>query len=136
MRKLAFLALAMAAVGCSTGTTDSSVSSEVAAPAVGDPGVSAAQVRAFEKLQLDTGSTWTWMQHETHGTPSHLSVPRSRTGKALLVSGRTAERTTIELVDQYRDLFKMTDAAAELSVSRSEVDPDAAPPRAAHGSSP
>ena len=121
MRKLAFLALAMAAVGgCSTGTTDSSVSSEAAAPALGDPGVSAAQVRAFEKLQLDTGSTWTWMQHETHGTPSHLSG--SRTGKALLVSGKTAERTTIELVDQYRDLFKMTDAAAELSLAKSEVD--------------
>jgi len=55
MRKLAFLALAIAAVGCSTGTTDTSGSSEVAAPAVGDPGVSPAQVRAFEKLQLDTG---------------------------------------------------------------------------------
>ena len=120
MRKLAFLALAIAAVGCSTGTTDSSVSSEVAAPAVGDPGVSPAQVRAFEKLQLETGSTWTWLQHETHGTPSHLSG--SRTGKALLTGARSAERTTVEFVDQYRDLFKMTDAAAELSLSRSEVD--------------
>ena len=122
MRKLAFLALAMAAVGCGTGTTDSPVSSEVAAPAVGDPGVSPAQVRAFQRLQLDSGSTWTWMQHETHGTPSHLSVPRSRTGQALLVAGKTAERATVDFVDQYRDLFKMTDAAAELSLSRSEVD--------------
>jgi bacillolysin len=121
MRKLAFLALAMAAVGgCSTGTTDSSVSNEVAAPAVGDPGVSPAQVRAFEKLQLETGSTWTWLQHETHGTPSHLSG--SRTGKALLTGAGTAARTTVEFVDHYRDLFKMTDAAAELSLAKSEVD--------------
>jgi bacillolysin len=123
MRKLAFLALAMAAVGgCSAGTTDSSVSNEVAAPAVGDPGVSPAQVRAFEKLQLETGSTWTWLQHETHGTPSHLSVPRSRTGKALLTGAGSAARTTVEFVDHYRDLFKMTDAAAELSLAKSEVD--------------
>ena len=124
MRKLAFLALAIAAVGCSTGTTDSSGSSEVAAPAVapavGDPGVSPAQVRAFEKLQLDTGRSWTWMQHETHNTPMHLSG--SRTGKALLVAGKTAAQTTVEFVDQYRDLFKMTDAAAELSLSKSVVD--------------
>ncbi|MEA2748623.1 MAG: bacillolysin, partial [Myxococcales bacterium] len=98
MRKLAFLALAIAAVGCSTATTtDSSVSSEVAVPAIGDLGVSPAQVRAFEKLQLDTGSRWAWLQHETHGTPSHLST--SRTGKALLVADKTAARTTIELVD-------------------------------------
>jgi Zn-dependent metalloprotease len=121
MRKLAFLALAMAAVGgCSTGTTDSSVSNEVAAPAVGDPGVSPAQVRAFEKLQLETGSTWTWLQHETHGTPSHLSG--SRTGTALLTGAGSAARTTVEFVDHYRDLFKMTDAAAELSLAKSEVD--------------
>lgn len=122
MRKLAFLALAIAAVGCSTGTTDSSGgrSSEVAAPAVGDPGVSPAQVRAFEKLQADTGVTWTWLQHETHETPMHLSG--ARTGKALLVAGKSAAKTTVELIEQYRDLFKMADAAAELSLSRSEVD--------------
>jgi bacillolysin len=120
MRKLALLALAIAAAGCNTGTTGSSGSSEVAAPAVGDPGVTPAQVRAFEKLQLESGASWTWMQHETHHTPSHLDG--SRTGKALLVAGKTAQQTTIEFVDQYRDLFKMTDAAAELSLSRSEVD--------------
>lgn len=120
MRKLAFLALAIAAVGCSTGTTDTSGSSEVAAPAVGDPGVSPAQVRAFEKLQLDTGRSWTWLQHETNDTPMHLSG--ARTGKALLVAGKTPAQTTVEFVDQYRDLFKMRDAAAELSLSKSEVD--------------
>jgi bacillolysin len=121
MRKLAFLALALFAVGCSTGTTDSSGSNEVAAPAVGDPGVSPAQVRAFEKLQLDTGARWTWLQHETNNTPMHLSG--SRTGKVLLVAGKTPAQTTVDFVEHYRDLFKMTDAAAELSLSKAEVDP-------------
>jgi bacillolysin len=120
MRKLAFLALALFAVGCSTGTTDSSGPSEVAAPAVGDPGVSPAQVRAFQKLQLDSGASRTWLQHETHNTPMHLSG--SRTGKALLVAGKTPAQTTVEFIEQYRDLFKMTDAAAELSLSKIEVD--------------
>ncbi len=120
MRKLAFLALAIAAVGCSTGAADPSASTEVAAPAVGDPGVTPAQVRAFDKLQIDSGQTWTWMQHETHGTPAHLEG--SRTGKALLLSGKSAQETTIAFLDRYRDLFKMSDAATELALSRSEVD--------------
>ncbi len=120
MRKLAFLALAIAAVGCSNGATESSASNEVAAPAVGDAGVSPAQVRAFQNLQIDTGSAWTWLQHDTHHTPMHIEGPRS--GKGLLVSGKTAAQTTVDFVDRYRDLFKMTDAAAELSLSKSEVD--------------
>jgi thermolysin len=120
MRKLAYLALAIAAVGCSNAATEPPASNEVAAPAVGDPGVSPAQVRAFQNLQIDTGSTWTWLQHETHHTPMHIEGPRS--GKALLVAGKTAAQTTVDFVDRYRDLFKMTDAAAELSLSKSEVD--------------
>ena len=117
MKKLAFFALATVAAGCSA---DPRSSGESSAPAVGDPGVTAAQVRAFDKLQLDTGLGWTWMQHEDHRTPAHLSTARA--GKALLAPGKSPQQATVEFVDQYRDLFKMKDAAAELSLTKSEVD--------------
>ena len=118
MRKLGFFALAIVAAGCSTdpvGSTDST------APTLADPGVTSAQLRAFDSLQLDTSRQWTWMQHETHLTPMHLSA--ARTGKPMLVDGVTAEQATVAFVGQYKALFKMRDAAAELSLSRSEVDP-------------
>jgi len=118
MRKLAFFALAVVAVGCSADPQQAS--SDPRAPAVGEPGVTASQVRAFDKLQLDTGLGWTWMQHQDHATPAHLST--SRTGKALLVPGKSPQQATVELVEQYRDLFKMKDAAAELHITKSEVD--------------
>ena len=118
MRKLAFVALATVAVGCSA---DPPSSGESSSPAVGDPGVTASQVRAFDKLQLDTGRGWIWMQHEDYRTPAHLSS--ARVGKALLVPGKSPHQAVVEFVDQYRDLFKMRDASAELSLTKSEVDP-------------
>lgn len=118
MRKLAFFALAIVAVGCSV--EPQQASTEAIVPAVGDPGVTPAQVRAFETLQLESSRTWTWTQHEDFATPAHLSA--SRNGKPLLVKGRSPSQTTVEFVNQYRDLFKMKDAAADLSVAKSEVD--------------
>jgi thermolysin len=118
MRKLAFLALATVAVGCSADPQASS--NDTSVPAVGEPGVTASQVRAFDKLQLETGSGWTWMQHADYATPAHLST--SRTGKVLLAPGKSPVQATVAFVDQYRELFKMKDAAAELSLTRSEVD--------------
>ena len=121
MRKLASLALAIVAVGCNAESQPTlGDDAAPAAPAVGELGVTASQVRAFEKLQLETGRNWTWMQHEDHRTPSHLSA--SRTGKALLVPGKSPLQTTVEFVDQYRDLFKMKDVAAELHLAKSEKD--------------
>lgn len=120
MRKLAFFALAIVAVGCSADPQSSSETT--AAPSVGQAGVTASQVRAFEKLQLDTGRTWTWTQHEDHATASHLAGDRSRSARALLVPGKTPHQATVEFVDQYRDLFKMKDAAAELHLAKSDVD--------------
>ncbi|MDB4935300.1 MAG: Zinc metalloproteinase precursor [Labilithrix sp.] len=124
MRKLAFFALAIVAVGCSTGPANETGSSgsEGAVPAIGDSGVTPAQVRAFDKLQAESGRSWTWMQHEDFATPAHLSGSRTASAKPLLVPGKSAQQATVEFVDQYRDLFKMKDAAAELSLSKSEVD--------------
>ncbi|MBC7052298.1 hypothetical protein G6O46_25135, partial [Salmonella enterica subsp. enterica serovar Enteritidis] len=67
MRKLAFFALAIVAVGCSV--EPQQASTEAIVPAVGDPGVTPAQVRAFETLQLESSRTWTWTQHEDFATP-------------------------------------------------------------------
>jgi thermolysin len=119
MRKLAFVALATVAVGCSADPQPSS-GEGVSLPAVGDPGVTASQVRAFERLELDTGHAWTWMQHEDHATPAHLST--ARVGKARLVPGKSPQQATVEFVEQYRDLFKIRDAASELHLAKSEVD--------------
>jgi bacillolysin len=122
MRKLAFFALAIVAVGCSSTDPSSAGGSNEPAPAIGDQGVTPAQVRAFDKLQLESGRAWTWMQHEDYGTPAHISGSRSAAAKAILVPGKSPQQATIEFVDQYRDLFKMKDAASELLLSKSEVD--------------
>lgn len=120
MRKLAFLALATVAVGCSA-DPQQAPTENAPIPSVGDPGVTPSQVRAFERLQAESGRSWTWIQHEDFATPSHLSAVRS--GKALLVPGKSPLQATVEVVDQYRDLFKMKDATAELRLAKSEVDP-------------
>jgi bacillolysin len=117
MRKLGLVAIALVAAACSTETAGPS---EARAPSLGDPGVTSAQLRAFDSLQVETSRSWTWMQHETHRTPMHLSA--ARTGKPMLVNGVTAEKATVAFVGQYKELFKMRDAQSELSLSKSEVD--------------
>ena len=119
MRKLGFVALAIVAAGCSAETAGSTAPTATA-PGLGDPGVTSAQLRAYESLQLETAQAWTWMQHESLRTPMHLSAPR--TGKPLLVGGVSAEKATVAFVGQYKALFKMRDAQAELSLAKSEVD--------------
>jgi len=82
MRKLGLVALAIVAAGCSAEPAGTPAPS---APALGNPGVTAAQLRAYDSLQLETAQAWTWMQHESLRTPMHLSAPR--TGKPILVDG-------------------------------------------------
>jgi bacillolysin len=118
MRKLGFFALAIVAAGCSQSSQDAS--SEGVAKVLADPSVTPAQQRAFEQLKLETNLSWTWMQHETLKTPMHIEAPRS--GRPLLGNGISAERATLSFVNQYRDLFKMQDADAELKLSKSNVD--------------
>jgi bacillolysin len=118
MRKLAFFALAIVAVGCSADPQEGT--GAPSAPGIEDPGATPAQARAFGQLQADTSRTWTWMQHAALGTPMHLSAPR--TGKAVLTPGARPEQVTLDFVGRYKDLFQMHDATAELSVARSEVD--------------
>ena len=82
MRKLGLVALAIVAAGCSSdpaGTTPAPSS-----PALGDPGVTSAQLRAYESLQLETAQAWTWMQHESLRTPMHLSTARIASVKSPL----------------------------------------------------
>lgn len=117
MRKLGFIALAIVAVGCSQAPQESN---EGAVPSVADPGVTPSQLRAFDQLQIETSQSWTWMQHEKLNTPMHLSAPR--TGKPVLTAGASAEHATLKFVSQYKNLFKMTDAEAELKLAKSEVD--------------
>ena len=118
MRKLGFIALAIVVAACGAGPAGPSAQG---APALGDPGVTSAQLRAYASLQLETGQAWTWKQHESLGTPMHLSAPR--TGKPLLVEGVSAARATVAFLVQNKALFKMRDAQTELSLARSEVDP-------------
>jgi thermolysin len=120
MRKLSFFALGIVAAGCSADPQSSS--NEPVAPGISDPGVTTAQLSAFGQLQNDTGRAWTWMQHEALSTPMHLAATRTRTGKPLLTAGVSPEKATLAFVGQYKDLFKIRDAAAELAVAKSEVD--------------
>ncbi len=118
MRKFAFFALAIVSSGCSADPQLGS--NEPATPRLTDPGVTPAQVQAFGRLQADTGMTWAWSQQATLATPMHLSAPR--TGKGVLTAGARADHATVAFVGQYKDLFKMRDAATELAVTTSEVD--------------
>jgi bacillolysin len=119
MRKLAFLALAIVAVGCST-DPEQPVANESVAPAVTDPGVTASQIRSFGTLQADTSRNWTWKQHDALKTPMHLST--ARVGAPLLGPTAKADAVTLDFVNKYRELFKIADARAELSVTKSETD--------------
>ena len=123
MRKLSFCALAIVAVGCSSEMSGpgAGVDSEAAATQA-DPNVataSAAQTKAFAALKADTKREWTWLQHEKLATPMHLEAQRG-VGAAVL-TGR--EKTPLEIakvtkafLGQYKDLFKMRDAEAELDL--------------------
>jgi Zn-dependent metalloprotease len=113
MRKHAFLALAIVAVGCSNGSDESN------APA---PVIDATtpQVRAFESLRANTARDWTWIQHESFHTPTHLSAPR--VGKGILAKGASVEQVTKAFLGEYKALFKMRDPSAELRMTKSEVD--------------
>jgi bacillolysin len=125
MRKLAFLALAVVAVGCSTDpeqrpTLGPASSNESVAPAITDPGVTASQIRSFGALQTETSRNWTWKQHDALKTPMHLST--ARVGAPTLAKDAHVEAVTVDFVNKYRDLFKMADARAELAVTKSETD--------------
>jgi len=117
MRKLAFLALSLVAVGCSTEIQGT----EASPPEATGDGVTVAQTQAFKALRSDTHRAWTWVQHADLKTPMHLEAPRG-TGKPILVKGGDAVKTTVSFVDQYKALFKMRDAASELRVERTETD--------------
>lgn len=115
MRKQAFFALAVMAVGCSSGA---GVDSE--APPVQDDGASPSQVQAFVSLNKETARTWTWLQHDKFKTPAHISAERK--GAPVLTKDTTVEKATLAFLGRYKDLFKMRDPAAELRVAKTEVD--------------
>ncbi|MDB4940793.1 MAG: Zinc metalloproteinase precursor [Labilithrix sp.] len=118
MRKLGLVGLALVAA-CSADPSAAGPRG-TRAPAAGTPGVSAAQLQDFATLEAETKLPWTWLQHETLKTPMHLSAPRA--GRPLLAKGVTAEQATLAFVGQHAALFKMRDAARELSVARTETD--------------
>jgi len=117
MRKLAFLALAVVAAGCST----EEVSSEGTVPAVDDASVTPAQVRALTELNSETRQAWTFLQHAKLKTPMHVEAPRG-TGKVVLAKGADAFEATTAFLARHKDLFKMHDPAAELRLERTNVD--------------
>lgn len=115
MRKLAFLALAMAAsavvVGCRADANDDGALSSTATEL---------QTQAFGRLELATSQTWTWLQHDRFRTPMHLAAPR--TGTPRLSRGASAEKVTREFLMEYKELYRMRDPGNELRLDKLEVD--------------
>jgi thermolysin len=118
MKKLAFLALAVVAAG--GGCSESRDYEETPAEALPTVGVTRAQLQAFRQLEAVTRQRWRWVQNEARKTPLHLSA--SRTGKALLVRGADPVSTTLSVLEEHKALFRMTSAAAELMIEKTEVD--------------
>jgi thermolysin len=114
MNKLSFLALGIvaAAGGCSSGPGE--------AESTPRTGVTSSQMSAFNALQTLTGSSWTWLQHDVHNTPMHLSS--SRDGARVLIERGDAVKTTLDLLTQHKALFKMYSPALELSSTKLDVD--------------
>ncbi|AKU98647.1 Zinc metalloproteinase precursor [Labilithrix luteola] len=116
MRKHAFLALALAAVGsvigCQADATDGG--------SLSSGGAMELQTRAFARLQCETSQDWSFIQHDRFRTPMHLSAPR--TGKPLLSSAVSAEKTTRAFLAEYKDLYRMRDPETELRLDKLEVD--------------
>lgn len=123
MRKLAFLALAMVAVGCSTETTGE-LGGDSQSQDAEKVGVTKAQSLTLAQLRIDTKREWTMVQHSRFGTPMHLEGVR---GKGAITLGKSREsadvaKATVSFLGQYKALYKMHDPATELRLSRSEVD--------------
>jgi thermolysin len=116
MQRLIPFALAVIAVAGCSASTDTST----AAGGLDARDATPEQVRAFEKLEGSTQSSWTWVQHETLQTPMHLSS--SRDAMPVLVNGEDPARTTLSLLAAHRELFKMHDPALELSMKTTRVD--------------
>lgn len=116
MRKLAFFALAVVAIGCSTemGEQGDSSSAENAS-------VTKAQSAALNKLQIESKREWTMLQHAKLGTPMHLEAARGK-GAVTLKKGADVAKATVSFLDEYKALYKMRDPSSELRISKSEVD--------------
>ena len=117
MRKLAFLALAMVAVGCSTETGEVGGDSQDAEKV----GVTKAQSSALAQLRIESKREWTMLQHAKLGTPMHLEGVRGK-GAITLSKGADVAKATVSFLEQYKALYKMHDPATELRLSKSEVD--------------
>lgn len=115
MRKHVFAVLALTAVGCS-----SNVDTQGPEPSEAPVAATAAQTRSFEKLTLETNRKWTWLQHPSLKTPLHVSADRN--GAPILRDRSKVVEVTHAFLTQYRDLFKMTDPARELTVKRTRTD--------------
>jgi len=124
MKKLAFLALSIvAAAGCSgQETAETEAAAAAREPSNVPVGVTSSQLKAFDTLRATTKDSWTWMQHETFKTPMHLSTSRSTHAEKVLARGGDAFKTTIELVAQHKELFKMRNPALELAAKKLDVD--------------
>ncbi|MBS2017341.1 MAG: M4 family metallopeptidase [Deltaproteobacteria bacterium] len=121
MRKLAFLALALVAVGCSTEMGENGGDDSREAERLG---VTKAQGAALAKLRIETKREWTLVQHAKFGTPMHLEGTR---GKGTITLGKSrasadVAKATISFLEQYKALYGMRDVASELRLSKSEVD--------------
>jgi bacillolysin len=109
MKKLAFLALAMAAAG---GCSEASSSTTT--------GATSTQLEAFDALEAATHQTWTWVQNDELKTPMHLSA--SRNGEPVLLAGADPAKVTIDVLTTNKALFRMHEPARELATEKVEVD--------------
>ena len=82
--------------------------------------VTEAQRVAFDRLEATTGKEWRWLQHDTLGTPLHLSA--ARIGAPVLVRGADPVATTLGVLSENRALFRMREPGVELAVKKTETD--------------
>ena len=76
------------------------------------------QLEALERLQSDSGGAWALTFDAARGAPSHLagrSMP-------LLQAGQSHAEASLRFLAAYREIFGITNADAELRVTRSRAD--------------
>jgi Zn-dependent metalloprotease len=108
-RTILLVSAALLAAACGSGGSEP-----------GGGSTSAEQTAAFARLQDSTQRTWTWVQHDTLGTPAHLSA--ERIGTPLLRQGDDVGARTLAFLEENKALFRMQVPAVEMSLTKAHVD--------------
>jgi MYXO-CTERM domain-containing protein len=104
MRKLTFVALAVVATGCSSGSESQTQKNP--------------ESQSLEALQQSTNRSWTWIRHDD--LRMHLAA--ERIGAPQLTAGADVVKTTHAFLAEHRAIFGLRDPASELRLWKSDVD--------------